>query len=153
MPPSVQRTTFPQKFKPHTPQLEKSLKRANDTHIWTISTTFQDWNKLKFAWLATRKDSLNNIEEHLIAGDIILYHNRKSKLGWLIRHFTKNYWEHAAPYVGGGEVIDIAPGGCRRTSLKNGHVIQTLKLQSSETMTYMSICWKQPREGGTITSA
>jgi len=87
-------------------------------YIWTISTTFQDWNTLKFAWLKTHKNSLEDIERHLIPGDIILYHDKKSLLGKIIRSLTKNYWEHSATYIGNGQVMDVAPGGCRRVFLK-----------------------------------
>lgn len=97
-------------------------------YIWTTATTFQDWNKLKFAWLKIHKDSIDSLEKYLIPGDIILYHNKKSLLGKLIRFFTKNYWEHVAGYIGDGEVMDIAPGGSRRVPLKIWTTDQNVEL-------------------------
>lgn len=110
---------IPKDIQTEHPAAREILRACQETpYIWTISTTFQDWNTLKFAWLKTHRNSRKNLEQHLIPGDIILYHHKKSLLGKIIRSLTKNYWEHSAAYIGDGEVMDVAPGGCRRVLLK-----------------------------------
>jgi len=113
------KTHIPSEFKTYDKKANEILQFSHQNpYIYDISYTVYDRKYIRLSWLLIRKIEPNKFIENLKAGDIVLYHKKNSIVGFLIRFFTRCFWEHTASYIGEGNLIEASPGGVKKIKIE-----------------------------------
>lgn len=87
--------------------------------VHCIARTIHNFSYYRYDWLKIDKLEFDESSNSLMIGDLILYHNKRSLIGWCIRLFTRCHWEHAAIYSGNGRVVEAVPIGVIESDLRD----------------------------------
>lgn len=113
------KTHIPTEFETYDKNANQVLKFSQQNpYIYDISHTVYDRNFIRLSWLSIRKTNPNEFVNNLKVGDIILYHKNNSIIGFIIRFFTRCFWEHTATYTGEGYLIEASPGGVKKIKIE-----------------------------------
>lgn len=88
-------------------------------YVHCVSRTIHSYNYYRYDWLRVDRSTFIDLVGGLMIGDIILYHDKRSLIGWCIRFLTRCYWEHTAIYMGNGYIVEAVPAGVIKTRISD----------------------------------
>lgn len=112
--------------------------------VHCVARTIYNFSYYRYDWLKIDKLEFDESSNLLMIGDFVLYHNKRSAIGWCIRLLTRCHWEHSAIYSGNGRVVEAVPVGVIESVLgewlSNKNIdIAILRLEMNEKQQYKFI--------------